>query len=95
MRGAPVAWLPADLVPTNAGSAAVFAHTPHPHAALLFVDFLIGPDGQKVFGEKFGYGNPGKEYGFKKWYPEQGLTTYDYAETIERWNKLLLQISRK
>jgi ABC-type Fe3+ transport system substrate-binding protein len=83
------------LVPTNAGSVAVFAHTPHPHAALLFIDFLIGPDGQKIFGEKFGYGNPGKEYGFKKWYPEQGLTTYEYAETIEKWNKLLVQISRK
>src|SRR5713226_355775 len=95
MRGAPVAWLPAELVPTNAGSVAVFVHTPHPHAALLFIDFLIGPDGQKVFGEKFGYGNPGKEYGFKKWYPEQGLTTYDYAETVERWSKVLLQISRK
>ena len=95
MRGAPVAWFPGDLVPTNAGSAAIFVHTPHPHAALLFIDFLIGPDGQKIFGEKFGYGNPGKEYGFKKWYPEQGLTTYDYAETVERWNKILLQISRK
>ena len=95
MRGAPVAWLAGDLVPTNAGSVAVFAHTPHPYAALLFIDFLIGPDGQKIFGEKFGYGNPGKEYGFKKWYPEQGLTTYDYAETIEKWNKILFQISRK
>jgi iron(III) transport system substrate-binding protein len=95
MRGAPVAWFPGDLVPANAGSVAVFAHTPHPHAALLFIDFLIGPDGQKIFGEKFGYGNPGKEYGFKKWYPEQGLTTYEYAETIEKWNKLLVQISRK
>ena len=95
MRGAPVAWLPGDLVPTNAGSVAVYAHTPHPHAALLFIDFLIGPDGQRIFGEKFGYGNPGKEYGFKKWYAEQGLTTYDYAETIEKWSKVLLQISRK
>lgn len=95
MRGAPVAWVPPELVPTNAGSAAVYAYTPHPHAALLFIDFLISPDGQKIFGEKFGYGNPGKEYGFKKWYPEQGLTTYDYAEAIERWSKILSQISRK
>src|SRR5215467_11764200 len=94
-RGAPVAWLGPDLVPVNSGSVAVLTHTPHPHAALLFIDFLISPDGQKIFGEKFGYGNPGKEYGFKKWYAEQGLTTYDYAETIEKWNKLLVQISRK
>jgi len=94
-RGAPVAWLPGDLVPTNAGSLAAFLHTQHPHAALLFIDFMIGPEGQKLFAEKYGYGSPRKEYGFKRWYPEQGLSTYEYANTIERWNKILLQISRK
>lgn len=95
MRGAPVAWLPADLVPVNSGSVAVFAHAQHPHAALLFIDFLIGPEGQKLFSEKLGYGSPRKEYGFKRWHPEQGLTTYEYAQTIDRWHKILLQISRK
>lgn len=44
-RGALVAWLPGDLVPTNAGSLGAFLHTPHPHAALLFIDFMIGPEG--------------------------------------------------
>ena len=94
-RGAPVAWLPGDLVPTNAGSLAAFLYTQHPHAALLFLDFMIGPEGQKLFSEKYGYGSPRKEYGFKRWYPEQGLSAYEYANTIERWNKVLLQISRK
>ena len=94
-RGAPVAWLPGDLVPANAGSLAALAHTQHPHAALLFIDLLIGPEGQKLLSEKFGYGSPRKEYGFKRWYPEQGLTTYEYAHTIERWNKVLLQVARK
>ena len=94
-RGAPIAWLPAELVPTNAGNLAVFLHTQHPHAALLFIDFMIGPEGQKLFSEKFGYGSPRKEYGFKRWYPEQGLSTYDYAQTIERWNRILLQIARR
>jgi iron(III) transport system substrate-binding protein len=94
-RGAPVAWLAPDLVPVNSGSAAVFAHTQHPHLALLFIDFLIGPEGQKLLSDKLGYGSPRKNYTFKRWYPEQGLTTYDYAETIERWNKILLEISRK
>jgi iron(III) transport system substrate-binding protein len=94
-RGAPVAWLAPDLVPVNSGSVAVLAHTQHPHAALLFIDFLIGPEGQKLFSDKLGYGSPRKNYGFKRWYPEQGLSTYDYAETIERWNKILQEISRK
>ena len=94
-RGAPVAWLPGDLVPTNAGSLAASLHTQRPHATLLFIDLLIGPEGQKLLSEKFGYGSPRKEYGFKRWYPEQGLSSYEYAQTIERWNKLLLQIARK
>jgi len=94
-RGAPIAWLPADLVPVNAGTLGASVNTPHPHAALLFIDFMIGPEGQKLFGEKYGYGTPRKETGFKRWYPEQGLSSYEYANTIERWNKILLQISRK
>jgi iron(III) transport system substrate-binding protein len=94
-RGAPVAWLPLDLVPTNAGNVASFANTQRPHSALLFIDFMIGPEGQKLLGEKFGYGSPRKDYGYKRWYAEQGLSTYDYAQTLERWNRLLLEISRK
>jgi iron(III) transport system substrate-binding protein len=95
MRGAPVAWLPLDLVPTNAGTMATFRNAQRPHAALLFIDFMIGPDGQKILGEKFGYGSPRKDYGYKRWYAEQGLTTYDYVQAIERWNKVLLEMSRK
>jgi len=94
-RGAPVAWLAPDLIPVNSGSVAIFAHTQHPHAALLFIDFVVGPDGQKLFSDKLGYGSPRKHYDFKRWYPEQGLSTYDYAATIERWNKILLAIARK
>ena len=77
------------------GSLGASLYTQHPHAALLFIDFMIGPEGQKLFGEKSGYGTPRKEYGFKRWYPEQGLSSYEYANTIERWNKTLLRISRK
>jgi iron(III) transport system substrate-binding protein len=95
MRKAPVAWLPLDLVPTNAGTLASFTNAPRPHAALLFIDFMIGPDGQKLLGEKFGYGSPRKDHGYKRWYAEQGLTTYDYVQTMERWNKILVEISRK
>ena len=52
-RGAPVAWVPMDLVVTNAGGAAVYAHVQRPHAALLFADFLLGPDAQKLLEELY------------------------------------------
>ena len=94
-RGAPVSWLPMDLVPVNAGNVAILATTPRPNAALLFIDFLIGPDGQKLLVDKLGYGGARKEYGFKRWYPEQGMSSYEYANTVERWHKTLQEIARK
>ena len=45
-RGAPVAWVPMDLVVVNAGGAAVYANTQRPHTALLFADFLLSPEGK-------------------------------------------------
>jgi iron(III) transport system substrate-binding protein len=94
-RGAPVAWLPMEVVAVNAGGAAVYADAPHPHAALLFVDFLISPYGQKMFSEKLFYGSAATDYGFERWYPEKGLTTAEYEERADRWMKLLREITRK
>ena len=93
-KGAPVEWVPMDLVPTNVGSAAVAANPPHPHAALLMADFLLSPDGQQVL-EKYYYGSGAKDYGFKKWRPERGLTTDQYEKELARWDKLLNAITRK
>jgi len=93
-KGAPVEWIPMDLVPTNVGSAAIALSPPHPHAALLMADFLFSPEGQSVL-EKFYYGSGAKEYGFKKWRPEHGLTTDQYEKEINRWDKLLNAITRK
>ena len=50
-KGAPVAWLPMEIVPASAGSAGLSSQAPHPHAAVLFIDFLFSPDGQKNFGK--------------------------------------------
>jgi iron(III) transport system substrate-binding protein len=93
-KGAPVEWLPMDLVPTNVGSAAIAANPPHPHAALLMADFLLSPEGQALL-EKYYYGSGAKDYGFKKWRPEHGLTTDQYEKDLERWDKLLKSITRK
>jgi len=83
-----------DLVPTNVGSAAIAANPAHPHAAVLFADFLLSPDGQGVL-EKYYYGSGTKDFGFKKWRAERGLTTDQYEKELERWDKLLMSITRK
>ncbi|MGH7929195.1 MAG: ABC transporter substrate-binding protein, partial [Candidatus Binatia bacterium] len=91
---APVEWRPLDIVPSNSGSTAVSARAPHPHAALLMADFILGEGGQKILA-KYEYGSPLKEYGFKRWYPEQGLTTEQYEKLDARWNKELRALMRK
>jgi iron(III) transport system substrate-binding protein len=93
-RGAPVAWVPMDLVVTNAGGAAVYANAQRPHAALLFADFLLSPEGQKLLEDLF-FGSARKDYGFKRWYPEKGGTLAQYEEALEVWHKLLKEVSRK
>jgi iron(III) transport system substrate-binding protein len=93
-RGAPVVWVPMDINVVGAGGAAVYANAQRPHAALLFVDFLLSPEGQKLL-EDLDFGSARKDYGFKRWYPEKEGTLAQYEQALERWHKLLKEIIRK
>ena len=93
-KGAPVDWLPMDIVPTNVGGAAISVQPPHPHAALLLADYLLGPDGQAVL-EKFEYGSAAKKLPFKRWRPDHGATVDKYEKELLRWEKLMKEISRR
>ena len=91
--GAPIQWVPMNLVPANAGGAAVIRGGPHSHAALLFTDFLIGEPGQSIL-QKLHYGLAWKEYPFPRYYPERGMTTMQYLKAEKGWDKLLQQVGR-
>jgi len=92
--GAPIEWRPMDVVPSNSGSTAVSANAPHPHAALLLADFILGAGGQKVL-EQYEYGNPTKDYGFKRWYPEQGLSAEQIDKLEGKWRTTLRELTRR
>jgi iron(III) transport system substrate-binding protein len=51
-KGAPVKWKP--LVPTigRPSGIGVAKNAPHPHAALLFTDFLLSREGQQLIKER-------------------------------------------
>ncbi len=53
-RGAPVEWYAIEPAIGRANGVAVTKAPPHPHAAALFVDFLLSPEGQAIL-EKGGY----------------------------------------
>jgi len=93
-KGAPVEWLPLDIVPTHAGAAVVTAKSTHPSGALLFADFLLSPDGQALF-EKFKYGSATKDYGFKRWYPDSGFTVEQYEREVTQWEKIMHSVVKK
>ena len=93
-KDAPVAWVPMDIVPTNVGGAAISVQPPHPHAALLMADYLLGPEGQAML-EKFEYGSATKDLGFKRWRPDHGIATEKYEKELERWEKLMKEISHR
>ncbi|HSQ12960.1 MAG TPA: extracellular solute-binding protein [Candidatus Deferrimicrobium sp.] len=95
LKGAPTEWVPLDLSQANAGSVGLPAATNSPHAALLFIDFLISPEGQKIFEDKFRFASSTKNYGFKRWYPEKGKTLEQYEKAEERWKKLLHDLVRR
>jgi iron(III) transport system substrate-binding protein len=94
-KGAPIAWVPMELVPAISGGVAVFSHAQHPYGALLLVDFLLSPEGQKMLIETFKHGSAVKDYGFKRWYPEEGLTTSRYDAAMDKWQKLVSDFARR
>lgn len=47
-RGAPVDWVPVEPVIARPQGIGVARHAPHPHAALLFADFMLSPQAQEM-----------------------------------------------
>jgi len=45
--------------------------------------------------ETFAYGSGAKNYGFEKFYPEKGLTAEEYSDRLEKWMRLMKEITRK
>jgi iron(III) transport system substrate-binding protein len=47
-KGAPVNWRPLEPVPSLLNTVGLPKEAPHPHAAMLFIDFLLSRKGQMV-----------------------------------------------
>jgi iron(III) transport system substrate-binding protein len=93
-RGSSVGWTPMELVPTNSGCVGLAAQPPHPHAAALFVDYLLSPDGRAIL-EKYQYGHPSNQMPFKRWHPGFGRSVEQFEKDSEKWEKLAKEITRR
>jgi iron(III) transport system substrate-binding protein len=94
--GAPVEWRPLEPVVANLGSAGMTAKAPHPHAALLFLDYLLSKEGQKVLIDQ-GLSTPREDVGslehkFNKTYLESKYSLEEFDKKFNEWEQLLRQL---
>jgi iron(III) transport system substrate-binding protein len=50
-KGAPIDWMPVEPIVGRPQAVSVASKAPHPNAAMLFTDFVLSPDGQKVLND--------------------------------------------
>jgi iron(III) transport system substrate-binding protein len=82
-QGAPVKWVGLDPVVGNEGQAVLPAKAPHPHAALLFIDYLLG-DGQQIMQDNY-YNTATQPVPFQIWLPDQGKTAAQMEASDKLW----------
>ncbi len=94
--GAPVEWRPLEPVIASVGSAGMTSRAPHPHAALLFLDYLYSKEGQQVV-VKASLGSPRGDIGsserrFKKTYLEAQYSPEELDKKFNEWQALMRQL---
>ncbi|HMF51391.1 MAG TPA: extracellular solute-binding protein [Candidatus Saccharimonadales bacterium] len=98
-KGAPIEWRPLEPVVTTVGYSALSAKTPHPHAALLFLDYLHSKEGQQLI-IKGGLWSPRDDTGtreqkFKKLYLDEKYSLEEIETKFSQWEKLMRQLSMR
>jgi ABC-type Fe3+ transport system substrate-binding protein len=87
-KGAPVKWIPLQPVVANVGQLGIFKNAEHPAAAMLFIDWLLGTDGQKVL-EKQQYTPPSVKQPFEAWVPSEGAKSAEaFNQELKDWAAL-------
>jgi iron(III) transport system substrate-binding protein len=95
-KGAPVEWKPLDPVIAGVGTSALILNSPHPHAALLFLDYLHSKLGQQI-AMKGGISSARNDIGsldqkFKKVYIESKYTPEEFEKKIDEWEGLMRKL---
>ncbi len=80
-KGAPVKWVALEPAPCTDANEVMSSGALHPHAALLWMDFLLGADGQKVV-QSLGYFSPTQAPSYKTYFADQNISVDDYAKKI-------------
>lgn len=88
IQKAPVAWVPLEPVATLATKLAYAAKAPHPNAGMLFLDFIMGPDGQQILKDHFYTTAGGDKVPYQLWLPGEGKPGDEAAKENQMWADL-------
>ncbi len=84
-KGAPVLWVPLEPVPAYIGQIMLPKNSPHPYAAMLFIDFDLSRQGGQIYVAN-GYDSPRKdipgELKYKRYYGPSS------TKQEKRWNDI-------
>lgn len=98
-RRAPINWRPLEPVVAVPHVISLPRHAPHPHAALLFIDFLLSPEGQqelvklgRIPAHPFVKANPPSlNQGFVFRAIDPGLFLDKFARYDQLWQELIIR----
>lgn len=93
-RKAPVKWVPLDTAAANVGQVGLAARAAHPNAALLFLDFLLSDEGERIMA-KNGYTTPADPISFPFWVPEENKHADQIEKDAQNWDKLFTSTFRR
>jgi len=93
---APVDWRALEPVIAGVGTSGMILNAPHPHAALLFLDYLHSKEGQQA-AMKGGLSSPRTDIGslgqkFKKLYMERQYPPEELEKKFDEWENLLRKL---
>jgi iron(III) transport system substrate-binding protein len=95
-KNAPIQWRALDPVVTTVGYSGLSSKASHPHAALLFLDYLHGKEGQQ-FMMKGGLWSPREDTGsldqkFQKIYLDSRYSLEELERNLVEWENLMRQL---
>lgn len=95
-KGAPVEWRPIEPVVTTVSYSGLTLKAPHPHAALLFLDYLHSKEGQQLI-MKGGLWSPREDIGslgqkFKKSYIDEKYSVEEAEKKYAEWDALMQRL---
>jgi iron(III) transport system substrate-binding protein len=94
--GASVEWRPLEPVIASVGTSGMTTNAPHPHAALLFLDYLHSREGQQVV-MRGGLSSAREDIGslerkFKKTYQETQYSSEEFEKKFSEWEELMTRL---